>query len=668
MSDNETFIGLATIVVFGVGAQWIARRRDFPSLLLLLPLGLLAGGVFDLVKPEALFGETLIPGVTLLVGLLLFQSGLQLRLKNLPPLARRPVLRLTIIGAGITFAGGSLAVLYMIEPDAHLALVAGAILVVSGPTVVGPLLNSVRPREPIDAILSWEGTILDPLGAILGVVVLNLVLASGRVGLHPVLQMGFRLLLGGAVGLVAGALLVFVMSRFLVTDNMEAAVALLFAVGAFAVAEVLLSEAGLFAAVVLGVVAANQNVVPTSRISGFGETLEVLIIGSLFIVLGALIDVDDLIALWPQILGVVAILVLVVRPLAVAISMLHSEIHPRDRVLLAWVDPRGVVAAATAASFAGILATNGVNADFLLPLVFGVILGTGLIYSLTASWVASALGVRREPPTGVCLVGDDEWLPDLAACLQQVGVPVVVITASDAVRNPRIAATTSGRSRYSDRDEDLSEAISEVGVSKALVSLHAGMSEDLVTALLVERLGRRHVYRLLHSEETLVERSIEFAATALAFGRDITDEQIRSHLDRRRGDPSAGTRRGRRGLPAGSRGSERSRESPTPGRGPVRRRPAHRSGRSLTGSCPCSRATGDDTAMAGLRGCGWRPRQDSNLRTWLRRPLLYPLSYGGPGTGMVAGGRNPSGTGTLLAAWSNWLRRHDGAPVASPEP
>ena len=293
MSDNDVIIGLATIVVFGVGAQWIGRRSGIPSLLLLLPAGVLAGSVFGLVEPEQLFGDALFPGITLLVSLLLFQAALGLRVRDLPRVARGPVLRLVSIGAAVTFVGAAAGVALIFDVDLNIALLVGAILVVSGPTVVGPLLAVVRPRDPSEAVLRWESIALDPIGATLGVVVLNLILASGG-GVHPALQMLGRLGVGVGVGAAAAVILVFMMSRFFVPDEMEAAVALLFAVAAFAVAEVSLSEAGLFATTTLGFIAANQRFVPTARITGFGETLEVLIIGALFIVLGALVKLDDL--------------------------------------------------------------------------------------------------------------------------------------------------------------------------------------------------------------------------------------------------------------------------------------------------------------------------------------------------------------------------------------
>ncbi len=492
MSDNEIIIGLATIVVFGVGAQWIGRRSGIPSLLLLLPAGVFAGAL-GLVDPEQLFGDTLFPGITLLVSLLLFQASLGLRVRDLPRDARGPVLRLVTVGAAITFAGASAGVALILGVDGDVALLVGAILVVSGPTVVGPLLSVVRPRDPSEAILRWESIALDPIGATLGVVVLNLLLASGG-GVHPAMQMFSRLGVGVGIGAVAAVILVFVMSRFLVSDTMEAAVALLFAVAAFALAEVLLSEAGLFAATTLGFIAANQDFVPTARITGFGETLEVLIIGSLFIVLGALVKLDDLADYAWQIVAIVVVLVVVVRPIAVAVSLVGTRLTARDRAFVGSVDPRGIVAAATAAQFSGSLAGTGIPHAFLLPVVFGVIVGTGAIYASTAGPVARHLRVRRPTATGVGFLGDEPWLLALAHHLDRLGVPVLVLTARESGGD----ATVDGLRSASilDDEETVAAAIEAATISQVVVTARPGRAVTLLTASLVEDLGRRRVLDL----------------------------------------------------------------------------------------------------------------------------------------------------------------------------
>ncbi|MFV0318337.1 MAG: cation:proton antiporter [Microthrixaceae bacterium] len=545
MSETDIIIGLASIAILGVGAQWIAKRLDFPALLLLLPAGLLAGTFGPLVEPRELFGETLFPGVSMLVGLLLFHSGLQLRFDELPREARQPVLRLNTVGAIVTLGGAVLAVDLVFDPPDNLGVVAGAILVVSGPTVVGPLLDIVRPREPVGSILRWEGTVLDPIGATMGVIALNLVLANQRAGLHPLIQMGARLGLGVLVGVLCGALLVFFMSRFLVTDNMEPAVALLFAVAAFSIAEVFLSEAGLFATVTLGLVVANQKFVPIARISGFGETLEVLIIGSLFIVLGALVDISAMGSRAVGIIVLVALLVFIVRPLSVWVSLLGTEVSAKGRWMISWLDPRGVVAAATAASFAGVLSGTGIDAGFLLPVVFGVILGTGLIYATTAAPVAGLLGLRTEQPDGLALVGRSEWLVQLGALLHEAGVNVMLIGAkADANGSPPSVSDRLG-------ETELRDSLAEYGIGRALVDLEEDLTGDLLTATLVEVLGRRHVFRPVPNRDAMTKRTLGLASTAIAFKGQLSSDEVRSRTAQGehfrivplfdRGDPDEGT-------------------------------------------------------------------------------------------------------------------------------
>ena len=528
MSADEATIGLATIVVFGVGAQWIARRVGIPSLLLLLPAGLLAGDVLGLVKPEELFGDLLSPLVTLLVGLLLFQAATQLRLADLPSEATGAVIRLVTIGLAITLAGAIGAALLFLDVDPQLAIVAGAVLVVSGPTVVGPLLDVVRPRHPTASILRWEGTTLDPLGATVGVMVLNLVLAAERGGIHPGVGMGGRFVIGVAAGTVAALVLIALMSRFWLTDDMEAAVALMLAAGAYTAAELLASEAGLFATVAMGVLVANQRTVATDRIQGFGETLEVLIIGTLFITLGALVDLDDLGRyLWP-VVGITLALVLVVRPLTVAASLARTKVAWRDRAMIAWMDPRGVVAAATATTFTVSLNAAGFDADFLLPVTFGVILGCGLIYGLTAKAVAKGLGVAEPAPTGVTLVGDDPWLRAFAACLCGAGVDVLLVTTTPLAPDERLESVVTVS--LAEGVHRVREAIESTPAARAVVSLDHGVPLTLFEPDLVERFGRRHVLNVPREAPESVEGLTPLRATAPAFrGHASRDDLGRRH-------------------------------------------------------------------------------------------------------------------------------------------
>lgn len=526
LTDSEIIVAFGTIALFGIGAQWIGALLGFPSLLLLLPAGLVAGDVLGLVDPDALLGDTLVPLVTLLVALLLYHSGLQLRVADLPDRAKRPVRRLVTVGQIVTFVGGSLAAVAILDVPTDLAFLLGAITVVSGPTVVGPLLNTLRPRSPNSSILTYESTFLDPLGATLGVVVLNIVLASGRDGLHPLWEGLGRLALGIALGAMAAAIVVLVLSRFLVPDKLEAAVAIMFAVLAFAAADSLLSEAGLFATLTFGVFLGNQTVVSIERIRQFGETLDVLIIGVLFILLGALVTIDGLREYAWSIVAIVAILVVIVRPLAAALALFRTDLDWRDVALIGWVAPRGIVAASTAAAFAGTLAAADIESDFLLPVVFGIILGTGIVYGLTARPMARLLGVTQPPATGVGLIGDSPWLLDLARHLRDCGISVLVgtIRAPEEIesdeRNEEIAFVSVLR-----HGTLLGRAFHAAHVAQVAVCTAPGL--DIGELALIEHFGRRNVLRLPSSRASAdLDRRLPRRLSARPFAPGITFEDI----------------------------------------------------------------------------------------------------------------------------------------------
>jgi NhaP-type Na+/H+ or K+/H+ antiporter len=529
LTDREIIVAFGTIALFGIGAQWIGGFFRFPSLLVLLPAGLIAGDVLGLVDPEALLGDTLVPLVTLMVALLLYHSGLQLRIADLPDRARRPVWRLVTVGQLVTFVGGAFAARAILDIPTDLAFLLGAITVVSGPTVVGPLLTTLRPRSPNSSILTYESAFLDPLGATLAVVMLNIVLAGERQGFHPLWEGLGRLGLGVAVGVAGAGLLVFVLSRFWVPDNLEAAVAAMFAVVAFSAADSLLSEAGLFATLAFGVCLGNQTIVSVERIRRFGETLDVVIIGVLFILLGALVTIDGLREYAWSIVALVAVLVVVVRPIAAGLALFRTDLDWRDVSMIGWVAPRGIVAASTAAAFAGTLASARIDSDFLLPVVFGVILGTGIVYGLTARPMARLLGVAQPPPTGVGLIGSSPWVLELARRLRDCGVTVMIGVARDPdgiTAEPRNEGLTIVS--VLEHGTMLGRALHEADVAQVAVCTAPGL--NLGELALIEHFGRRNVLRLPSSRASAdLDRRLPRRLSARPFAPGVTFEDI-DHL------------------------------------------------------------------------------------------------------------------------------------------
>src|SRR5215475_8513489 len=312
----------------------------------------------------------------------------------------------------------------------------GAILVVSGPTVVGPLLAFVRPTIRLQVILSWEGSLIDPIGGILGAVVFGAVLASTKGGIgHPLAQ----LLLSIGIGVAGAAVGVAVLWLCLVKLNLDDVLAttsqLACVVGVAAGCDIFRDDAGLIAAILMGIAVANLRVFDMPAKRPFFETLVQLIIGVLFVAISATVTPESLKHIVLPTLGLVAVLVVVTRPLVAFLATIRTELSRGERAFTGWMAPRGIVAAATASTFGTKLAAAHVGgAAKILPVAFLVIVATVAIYGLTAVPVARRLGVTRPARSRPLLVGGDPWVIDLARALRTAGLEVLMWAPSDGQR------------------------------------------------------------------------------------------------------------------------------------------------------------------------------------------------------------------------------------------
>jgi len=493
---SETIlVQVAGIIIIGVAAQWLAWRLRLPSILLLLLLGFVAGPFTGFLDPEELFGDLLLPVVSMCVALILFEGGLSLRVADLPAVGGI-VRNLVSLGVLITWAVGALAAYWIFDLPAELAVLLGAILVVTGPTVIGPLLRHVRPVGTAGPILRWEGIVIDPIGALLAVLVFEVILSGSVQPTSIALAVLRTVVVGGGLGLLAAALLTLLLARHAVPDFLQNAAALMLVLGVFTASNQFQQESGLLAVTVMGITLANQRFVDVRHIVEFKENLRVLLIASLFILLAARLPRADLARVGVAEVIFVAVLVLVARPLAVAACTLKSRLTFKERVFLAWVAPRGVVAAAVSSVFALRLQDLGYEgAALLVPITFIAIIGTVAIYGLTSGWVARRLGVADPNPQGVLLVGAQNWARSIAAALKEKGYAVCVV---DSNRENIAAARMAGLPTYA--DSILAEyAIEEIylgGIGRIL----AVTPNDWVNVLAVHRFrpvfGRAQCFQL----------------------------------------------------------------------------------------------------------------------------------------------------------------------------
>ncbi|HTZ22880.1 MAG TPA: cation:proton antiporter [Streptosporangiaceae bacterium] len=436
MTANQVLIGVGLILALAVGSQILASRLRIPALIVLLPAGFAAGALTTDVNPDRLLGVAFQPLVSLSVAVILYDAGLGLDLRKLKGHARSVVIRLIVIGVPVTWVLGALVAAPLLGMSKRAAVMTGVILVVSGPTVVGPLLNFVRPTERLQRVLVWEGSLIDPVGGILGAVVFHAVIASTHRGVgHQVAQFVVSLAVGAAGGAVGAVLLWLLLHRLRLGERLGTTAQLASVVAVAAGCDVLREDTGLIAAIVMGLAMANRPGLDVPARRPFFEALVDLILGVLFISISATVTPHSLRHLVLPTLGLVAVLVLVARPLTAFLSTLRTSLSAGERAFVGWMAPRGIVAAATASTFAASLVASRIGgASRILPATFLVIVVTVTLYGLTAAPVARRLGVTRPARSVPLLVGGDPWVIDLGRALHGAGLQVLMWAGLESQR------------------------------------------------------------------------------------------------------------------------------------------------------------------------------------------------------------------------------------------
>lgn len=494
---EQLLIGLASIITLGIVAEWLAWRIHLPSILMLLIFGFVAGPATGFLNPDEMLGPLLFPVVSIAVAIILFEGGTSLRLRELREIGGS-VRNLVTIGALLTWVLGAAAAYLVLDLDLALAALLGAVLVVTGPTVIIPLLRHVRPTPQVASTLKWEGILIDPIGAILAVLVYEAVLAGsvGAATTVAILGLGRTVVVGAALAAVGTVLLIVLIDRQWVPDFLQSPLALMIVVTAFAVSNILQPESGLLTATLMGVALANQRTVDVKHIIEFKENLRVLLISSLFILLGARLQLADLAGFGLPEVAFLGALILVIRPAVVGLSALGSELGWRERALIAGIAPRGIVAAAVSSVFALELVHAGyAGAERLVPLTFMVIIGTVAIYGLTASPIARVLGVKQAEPQGLLIVGAHPWARAIAEELKEVGVPVrLADTNYSNIAEARMAGLPV---HYGSAiTEAALDSIELDGIGR-LLALTSNDDVNSLTALhFSEVFGGEHVYQL----------------------------------------------------------------------------------------------------------------------------------------------------------------------------
>ena len=512
--------------MLALACRLVSGRLRLPAIVLLLPVGFAAGAATDDVHPDALLGNAYQPLVSLGVGLILFEAGLRLRLDEVRGRTRRVVERLVVVGPVLTGIGVALGAKLLFGLGWGVSAVLGAILVVSGPTVVLPLLAFVRPTDRVRSVLKWEGVLIDPIGALLGVLAFQTVLAGYEPG-GMALSIGVGLVIG-AIGAAVLWLLLAGLQR--AAPGQGVAATLMVVVGALVVADLIREDSGFLAATVMGMVLANQTQLDVSRVLAFQGTVVELLIAILFVLISASVEPSQVWDLLPEGLLLVAVMVVILRPLTVAAGTWRSELSQAERAFMAWLAPRGIVAAATASAFGLQLAQAGVQgADDILPISFIVIFATVVLYGLTAAPFARRLGLAGAGESVVLVVGGNAWARAIALALKAAGLGVRLWTGrSEEQAAAREVGLEAGNARLgvdlASREEELEE------ITDALLMTESDDFNALAAFELRQELGRDHVYRLPPRGE-LLDLVPAYAEGRILFGEDLTFAELTRRFD-----------------------------------------------------------------------------------------------------------------------------------------
>ncbi|MEW7280297.1 sodium:proton antiporter [Aquimarina sp. 2201CG1-2-11] len=438
-------VELAGIIILGILAQWVAWKFRLPAILPLILIGLFVGPIAaefltadgrKLIEPiwngnRGLFpGESLFYFVSLAISIILFEGGLTLKMsevKNVGP----AITKLITLGSAVTFFGAAIAVHYIFYLSWEISFLFSGLIIVTGPTVITPILRNIPLKKDIAAVLKWEGILIDPIGALVAVLVFEFISVGGGSTYTKTAFIEFAkiILFGVTFGFTFAHGFSMALKRKLIPHYLLNVVLLASVLGVFVLSDAFAHESGLLSVVVMGMVLGNSGLPHLKELLYFKESLSVLLISILFILLAANINFDDLVLIfnWKTLL-LFAIVVFFIRPLGVFASTINSTLKLNEKLFISWVGPRGIVAAGIASLFGLKLAKNGVpGAAYITPLVFMIVLGTVLLNATTARLFAKIAGVFLNKSEGILIIGASEASRIIAQYLNENEKQVVLI-------------------------------------------------------------------------------------------------------------------------------------------------------------------------------------------------------------------------------------------------
>ena len=519
-------IELAGIIILGIVAQWFAWKFKIPAILPLLLIGLLVGPIAaeflsedgtKWIEPIWNGSKGLFPGdglyyfVSLAISIILFEGGLTLKrneIKNVGPV----ITKLITLGSAITFFGGGLVAHYIFDLGWELSFLFSGLIIVTGPTVITPILRNIPLKKDISTVLKWEGILIDPIGALVAVLVFEFISVGGGGGFTKtaLIEFGKILLFGTTFGFTFAHALAFSINKKMIPHYLLNVVSLSAVLLVFVLSEMFAHESGLLAVVVMGMVLGNGKLANLKELLYFKESLSVLLISILFILLSANINIEDLLLLYTwKTAALFIIVVFIIRPIAVFASTRNSNLKLNEKLFISWVGPRGIVAAGIASLFGSKLIKQGVEgAEYITPLVFMIVLGTVLLNATTARLFAKMVGVFLKKSDAILFVGASNSARLIAKFLKEKGKRVILI---DSNKNFIQEALNSDLEAFKVDvyDDELANNIelNDVGYLIALTGSDAVNMHALNN--FSKKFGEQGSYKLASSKDIIESSSLE---------------------------------------------------------------------------------------------------------------------------------------------------------------
>ncbi len=510
-------VELAGIIILGIIAQWVAWRLKLPAILPLILIGLLVGPIATLFTEDGskliepiwngtvgLFpGEGLYYFVSLAISIILFEGGLTLKrseISNVGPV----ITKLITVGTVVTFICGGVAAHFIFDLSWQISFLFSALIIVTGPTVITPILRNIPLKKDVSAVLKWEGILIDPIGALVAVLVFEFIsVGEGQAYTKTaMIEFGKILLFGLTFGFTFAHALTFAIKRNFIPHYLLNVASLSVVLGVFVISDSFAHESGLLSVVVMGMVMGNTNLPNIKELLYFKESLSVLLISILFILLAANINVGDLelIYTWKTIV-LFAIIVFLIRPLGVFLSTAGSKLKLNEKLFIGWVGPRGIVAAGIASLFGSKLLLKGEpGAEYITPLVFMIVLGTVLLNATTARYFAKIIGVFLEKSEGILIIGASKVSRLIANYLHKNDRHVVLIDNNhaniDKAKQLGLEAMTANI--YSDTLTDNIE-LNDIGFLMALTG-NSDINKYAIDKFR-KQFGENGAFRLVNSDE-----------------------------------------------------------------------------------------------------------------------------------------------------------------------